>query len=202
MRSQPTSFIQRATNCLNNIDKIKEISNLVKYKYGETLKIGFPNYAIEKDKIYFILDTDNTDLSILRDNIKKALTFDYANDDDEEQDVILLNAHSNNTNNIDRLVKDIRVFSPENFSNIQEFLYKYYDKFLAHSISDRTDLTEFNPSSSNISKEQILARKLIEEHSTEIQKLSPPEKEELIRHFCKSIGVDVQIRPSAPAQRV
>lgn len=61
------------------------------------------------------------------------------------------------------------------------------------------------PSSSNLpepSREQLLAKKLLAEHAAEIQNLSPPEKEELIRYFCKSIGVNVQITPSAPAQRV
>jgi Leucine-rich repeat (LRR) protein len=55
---------------------------------------------------------------------------------------------------------------------------------------------------SKISPEQALANKLYEMHATEILKLSPPEKEELIRHFCKSIGVDVQISPNAPTQKV
>lgn len=54
----------------------------------------------------------------------------------------------------------------------------------------------------NISKEQALADKLYEMHATEIQRLSPLEKEALIRHLCKSIGVDVQITPNTPAQRV
>lgn len=58
-----------------------------------------------------------------------------------------------------------------------------------------TDLPESSP-------EQLLAIKLLEEHATEIQGLSPPQKEELVKHFCKSIGVNVQITPNAPAQRV
>ncbi len=52
------------------------------------------------------------------------------------------------------------------------------------------------------SPQQALANKLYEMHATEIHKLSAPEKEELIKYFCKSIGVDVQITPNAPTQKV
>ncbi len=53
-----------------------------------------------------------------------------------------------------------------------------------------------------LSPEQLLAIKLLEEHATEIQELSTPQKEELVKHFCKYIGVDVQITSNASAQRV
>lgn len=60
-----------------------------------------------------------------------------------------------------------------------------------------------SPDSSPIqSREELLANKLFEEHAAEIQSLSPPEKEELIKRFCKSVGVEIQITSSTPAQRV
>lgn len=58
------------------------------------------------------------------------------------------------------------------------------------------------PQTSQLGREQVLADKLFEMYAAQIQKFSQLQKEELIKRFSKSIGLDVQVASKNPTQKV
>ncbi len=135
-------FIQRAIIAFRKKEIVNSIFQAVSLNYGNTVYLGFPVIASEKNKIiYFIIDTENYDQIPLKMKIKEILGFDYAVDDVDDQDVIILNSKLIEPNKMAFLVKDLTVFSPDNFSEIQNFLDRNYKAFFekTNSIFQKED---------------------------------------------------------------
>ncbi len=131
MNQRPQSFIMRAVNALNTLAVIQKIYNAVKSKYGNSLDIAYPQIASDKNRIYFIIDSSNFDIVSLKGEIKDILGFDYSEDDDGKQDVIILNAQCvTHPSYIASLANDITPFSPQTIKNVQEFLLRHYEQYL------------------------------------------------------------------------
>ena len=133
MLEQNESFVRKATNFLNNPARREELINLVKSKYGETLNIAFPHSFRERNKFYFIIDTDNDNNLPIKQAIKELLGFDYENDDSDNQDVVILNKRIHDASSIRLLVSDITNFTLENIQEVQDFLTKHYGKYIEKS---------------------------------------------------------------------
>ena len=130
MFEQNDLFVRKATNFLNNPLRREELFNLVKNRFGETLYIAFPNVGRERNKFYFIIDTDNEDILSLKHDIKKLLGFDYENDDSDNQDVVILNKRIYDASSIRLLASDITKFALENAQQVQDFLTRHYGQYI------------------------------------------------------------------------
>lgn len=207
-------------------EKISEIEALCK-KYGlENLRLIKPEAVDEWGKINFLStsvdkNVGSFDLDYLQDEIKKLLDCDIKLVTD-----FMLREHVK-----DRILRDAISYTKESTASLIKLfnekllpLVKRYQEHQQKSGDKRRNSFEFfseedseestqkknkgedkpaaiSPNSSKLGREQLLANKLFEEHATEILSLSPPEKEEFIKHFCKSAGIDIDITPR-PVQKV
>jgi hypothetical protein len=119
-------FIQRAVSILNKHDSVEAIRKIAREKVGSEISIGFPKLSKEKNKvIYFLVNTPNSDTIDLKTTIKNFLEFDYENDDDNE-DVIILNEQLHSSQTISTFVEDVTHLIPENFNKIQSLLKTHH----------------------------------------------------------------------------
>lgn len=143
MYQQPRSFINKAINALNNLSVIQAIFDVVIGTYGNKLSIAYPKIVNDKNRIYFIIDSTESDIVSLKGKIKDILEFDYSKDDDGKQDVILLNTQfATSPNYIALLADDITPFSPQNIKDVQEFLKRHYKQYLDNYKKNETPIIE------------------------------------------------------------
>lgn len=208
-------------------EKISQIEALCK-KYGlENLRLIKPEAIDEWEKINFLSTAvDNNlssfDLDYLQEEIKKLLSCDIKLVTDcmlreHVKDRILRDAipyTKESTVNLIKLFNEKLLPLAERYQEHQQKSgnkrrnsFEFFQEESSEESTQKRNRGEeqsptISPSSSpRISREQLLANKLFAEHSTEILSLSPPEKEEFIKHLCRSAGIDIDIM-LRPTQKV